>query len=332
MSYLQTEYSQNESEFSVGARPTVSVLICTRNRGSMLLPTVQSILNNTYENFELLIVDQSVNDETALALASLRSDSRLRYIRSATVGLGRARNIGIGHAATDCVLMTDDDCEVPTDWIEKMARQFAEWPQIAVSFCIVEAALYDPTTGFTPVYTCKKDRLLTSVRDRCSAHGIGAGMAVRKSAVQAFGGFDEMLGAGAAFCSFEDGDIALRALLNGYQVYMTKEVAVLHHGFRNWAEVRGLIQRDFMAIGAGHAKLLKCGRWEVLPVCAFDLWRLVLGPCLWHLVRLQKPRVLTRGTSFLKGFVRGWKAPVDRTTMTFTNPQAEFTEALVSSR
>ena len=74
--------------------PEVSVLLCTRNRGDRIINAVDSILENSFENFELIVVDQSSDDKTKTVLEKY-SDPRIRYIRSHTVGLSRSRNIAI---------------------------------------------------------------------------------------------------------------------------------------------------------------------------------------------------------------------------------------------
>ena len=75
--------------------------------------------------------------------------------------------------------------------------------------------------------------------------GLGAGMALRREAVLAFGGFDETFCPGARFASGDDWDISLRAMLCGWQVYDTAGISILHHGFRTLAEGRRpAAQRD----------------------------------------------------------------------------------------
>src|SRR5579871_4460836 len=92
--------------------PTVSALICTRNRGDSLIPTVRSILRPNNPCMELVIIDQSSDDATENALKPFMSDSRLRYLRTTTRGKGIALNIGLEECRGEIVAITDDDCEV----------------------------------------------------------------------------------------------------------------------------------------------------------------------------------------------------------------------------
>lgn len=300
-----------------GKRQLVTALICTRNRGSSLTSTVSSILTSTHPNFEILVVDQSTDGETRQALTPFLQDERLRYVHQAAQGLGRARNLGLAEARGEVVAMTDDDCAVPPHWLETMAGIFEDYPQVAVAFCNVNPAPHDSHKGFIPAYQRSGGKLLLNSLDKCAARGIGAGIAVRRESVLALGGFDAMLGAGARFPSCEDGDLAVRALLLGYNVYETDAVAVEHAGFRTWEEGRSLARRDWIAIGAAYAKPLKSGYWRFAVVPAYELGRFALWPPLWDLLRMRKPRGLGRIAAFLQGFVQGWRTPVDPRTLLF---------------
>ena len=295
----------------------ITALICTRNRGSSLTGAVSSILASTHPNFEIVVVDQSTDGETAQALLPLLQDKRLRYVPQVAEGLGRARNLGLAEAHGEIVAMTDDDCEVPPNWLITMSAIFDDFPKVAVAFCNVNPAPHDANAGFIPAYQRSGDKLLSNSFDKCAARGIGAGIAVRRETVLALGGFDAMLGAGARFPSCEDGDMAVRALLLGYNVYETDAVAVEHSGFRTWEEGRKLARRDWIAIGAAYAKPLKSGYWRFAVVPAYELGRFALWPPIWDMLRLHKPRGLGRVAAFLQGFVQGWQTPVDPKTLLF---------------
>ena len=114
-----------------------SVVISTRGRGRLIVPTVAAILQCEYPDFELIVVDQSVDNDLEAALQPLLADERLRLIRTDTVGTGRSRNIGLRAATGKYVLYTDDDCLVSPEWIEKMVAPFQQNDQVAVVFCPV---------------------------------------------------------------------------------------------------------------------------------------------------------------------------------------------------
>lgn len=306
-----------------GQTSLISALICTRNRGPSLVETITSILANTHPNFELVIIDQSSNDETENAAKPFFGDNRLRYIRSTTVGKARALNLGLAETSGDVVAVTDDDCIVPQNWLETFARIFAEHPNVAVAFCNVEAAEHDASKGFVPDYVRESEKLVTTLREKCDARGIGAGLAIRRSMVLKIGGFDTALGPGGKFPDCEDGDVAVRALLAGYYIYETATVSVEHFGFRTWAEGRQLARRSFLGIGAAYSKPLKCGRWDFLIIPAHEFFRYALLPPILDILRLRRPYGLGRIIAFMQGFIGGLRTPVDKTTLRFVQDEPD---------
>jgi len=215
------------------------------------------------------------------------------------------------------VAITDDDCEVPFDWLQKLEDVFRTYPRVAVAYCNVDAAPHDMRAGFIPAYHRRGSRLVRTIREKFRARGIGAGMAVRAPAVRALGGFDEMLGPGGVFPSADDWDITVRALLKGYGIYETDSTTVAHYGFRTYSEGRALARRDWLAIGAAYAKPIKCGYWRFIVVPAYELIIVALGQMLWEALRFRRFRGLIRVTAFVQGFVQGWRTPVDRRTLLF---------------
>lgn len=93
----------------MGNNPLISVIIATYNRAAYLPFAVDSILNQTYRNLELIIVDDGSADNTQEVLAHLQSDPRVRSIRQRNAGQGAATNRGISLARGDYIAFLDDD-------------------------------------------------------------------------------------------------------------------------------------------------------------------------------------------------------------------------------
>lgn len=298
--------------------PKVTIAICTRNRGQRIVATIKSTLSCDYDNFELLVIDQSVADETEDAIAPFLNDPRLRYLRSATKGVGHSRQIALENAHGDYVLFTDDDCVVPSNWIGTFTNIFEAHDQVAVAYCNVDPAPYDESAGFIPTYQRDNEYIARHVRSRVRARGIGAGMAVRKDVALSYGGFDKNLGPGSMFRDCEDGDIAIRALLNGWWVYETNQVAVVHDGFRTWQEGKDLAKRNWTGIGAAYAKPIKCGHWRFLPVVAYEAFGVALFKPLTELMQGHKPHGFKCFVYFCQGFFKGLKTPVNTQKIVYT--------------
>jgi glycosyltransferase involved in cell wall biosynthesis len=100
--------------------PRVSVLIPTRNRARLMREAIVSVLAQTFQDFEIIIIDDASEDDTQAVISSL-SDVRIRYFRHATNrGEAASRNAGVAHAGGEYIAFLDDD----DTWLpEKLAMQ-----------------------------------------------------------------------------------------------------------------------------------------------------------------------------------------------------------------
>src|SRR6185295_12532492 len=100
--------------------PRVSVLIPTRNRAGLLRATIASVLAQTFQDFEIVIIDDASDDDTPSVIAGL-ADARIRYFRYAeNLGEAASRNAGLAHAGGDYIAFLDDD----DTWLpDKVAAQ-----------------------------------------------------------------------------------------------------------------------------------------------------------------------------------------------------------------
>ena len=87
----------------------VSVIIPTYNRSHLIQESIQSVFDQTYRQWELIIVDDGSTDETSTILAN-HSDSRIHYYRIDHCGIiGRVRNYGMKHAKGTYIAFLDSD-------------------------------------------------------------------------------------------------------------------------------------------------------------------------------------------------------------------------------
>ena len=100
--------------------PKVSVIILTYNRSYLLSKAIQSVLNQSFQNLEIIIVDDASQDNTAQVVNGF-ADKRIRYIRHhVNKGEGGSRNTGVKNANGEYIAFLDDDDE----WLpEKLHMQ-----------------------------------------------------------------------------------------------------------------------------------------------------------------------------------------------------------------
>jgi len=301
----------------------ITVLICTRNRGDSLVPTVRSILSAETLCQELIIIDQSPDEATKLALSPFQDNSCLRYIHTSSQGKGLALNEGLRLAKNDIVAITDDDCEVASDWLIPHFEAFARYPRLALTYGNVLPVEHDPIKGFIPTYYVQIDRLVTNIWQKLSARGIGANTAVRRKTILAMGGFDTELCPGGLFKACVDRDMTIRCILNDYHVFESRDSKVYHYGFRNWQQGKTLACNAFYGIGAAHIKAVKCGHLKAIVLLLWELVAYALLPSLWSLITLQRPFGFNRFVNFARGMIDGWKFPIDKEHITFIHHTEE---------
>lgn len=98
-----------------GLSPKVSVLMPTYNRAHLLCTAVQSVLDQTYHDFELLIVDDGSEDDTRSRISAF-GDRRIRYLHQAHRGISAALNRGLRAARGRYVARLDSD----DTWVSTM--------------------------------------------------------------------------------------------------------------------------------------------------------------------------------------------------------------------
>lgn len=113
---------------------TVSVIIPVYKVENYIAATVQSVLDQTYENFELLIIDDGSPD-SSIEICQQFTDPRIKIIRQENRGVAAARNTGIRHAQGEYIALLDaDDLWVPQK-LEKHVEHLDNSPEVGVSFC-----------------------------------------------------------------------------------------------------------------------------------------------------------------------------------------------------
>src|SRR6266404_4270752 len=92
--------------------PTVSVIIPTFNRSKLVVNAVQSVLGQTYRDYEIIVVDDGSTDNTAEALTPYMD--RIRYVYQANLGASAAQNRGLQLARGKWIsILASDDLWLP---------------------------------------------------------------------------------------------------------------------------------------------------------------------------------------------------------------------------
>ena len=114
--------------------PLVSIIIPTYNRSDFLVHAVNSVLSQTFEDFELLIIDDGSIDDTQTKIKEF-NDIRIRYIYQMNAGLAAARNTGIKQSRGKYIAFLDDDDLWLRDKLAHQIQSFRNYPKIDLLTC-----------------------------------------------------------------------------------------------------------------------------------------------------------------------------------------------------
>lgn len=227
--------------------PRLSVLLCTRNRPEKARRALDSILGNSFEDFELIVVDQSTDKKTGRAIDGFE-DARIRYIRSPTVGLAKSRNLAIRASRSETVVFTDDDCICDENWLASIIAEYRRDPSIMGVIGRVIPYGDDNREGvFCPATMNSGEKKLID-RPVIPAYVLGGGnnMSFKKDVFREIGLFIETLGAGTWMKQGEETEFFYRALRKRTKLVYSPKPLVHHDNWLSREQFAALMQESML--------------------------------------------------------------------------------------
>jgi glucosyl-dolichyl phosphate glucuronosyltransferase len=209
--------------------PTISIIICTRNRAASLRQTLDAIGRCQIPEdlaSELLVIDNGSSDDTRGVVESMRLPNMpVHYFREERHGQCHARNRGLEAASGRIILFTDDDIRVPPNWIEAMCRPILEdRADATVGMILMAPHLRRPWLegGHFGTLACN-DSAGEPSRDL-----IGANMAFSRRTLEKVPRFDTELGPGPA-AGGDDTLFSYQLQEAGFRIHRVSDAVVEHH-------------------------------------------------------------------------------------------------------
>ena len=201
--------------------PTVSVVVPTRDRPDHLRTCLAALAQAVRPGDEVVVVDSASADPASVA--AVAAEAGVRLVRLDQPGASRARNAGWQAASGSVVAFTDDDCLARPGFAAAYAAAFASddvvlaWGPVTVSQEGTGAA---DLSGSGPTAARHGDDL--------GLLGGSGNLAVRREALLAVDGFDDLLGPGMPLPAAEDKDLLERVLRRGGTGVLVPEAVVEH--------------------------------------------------------------------------------------------------------
>lgn len=115
--------------------PVVSVIIPVFNAQSYIADTIQSVLNQTWNNLEIIIINDGSTDDSEKIIHTFLHDFRIKYIFQKNQGSATARNVGLSAATGDYIQYLDADDIISNNKIESQVIALSDKSPFDIAIC-----------------------------------------------------------------------------------------------------------------------------------------------------------------------------------------------------
>lgn len=203
--------------------PRISLVIPTLNRREEVQRLLRSIQNSTFQDFEVILIDQNEGGLLDEVCANFASAFPFQRLRLRPTGVSHARNFGFPFARGELVNFPDDDCELTPGLLQQASDHFEADPQLDALF----ARSVDPDSLQSSVTRFSTRAQAVTPRNVYSTT-VEFTMFLRREVFQQVGSLDERLGVGTLYGAEEGADFVLRALYQGKKLRYDPAL-VFHH-------------------------------------------------------------------------------------------------------
>lgn len=241
------------------------MIVPTISRTKELVDLLESLANQSYKAFDVIVVDQNSDDRVQNIIKAFFSKLKITHIKIAQCGASRARNIGIERAQGSIITFPDDDCEYPADLLENVNKIMGkEIKYDGISLSSRDKSRIGSIARFDRK---RKDISKYNILKCCIEFGIF----IRRESLSNIR-FDERLGVGAStpWWSDEGPDLLLR-LINKNRHFLYVPELHIYHPNPVWRYDKKT------AIRSRH---YGCGRGQYLRKHNYPLWFVVY---VWNL-------------------------------------------------
>lgn len=212
----------------------ISVVIPLYNKEKTILRAVASVLNQSEQDFELIVVDDGSTDSSYALVSSLADNLKIRLIHQDNAGVSAARNRGVAEAKSDLIAFLDADDEWLSEFLETILKLQSQFPDADVFgtgyyFQDQDGVLRFPKTN--PLFETNKFMILDNYLEilRIGLPFNSSSFAITRKAFDEIGGFPLGIQFG------EDVDFWIRLSLIYKIAYINTPMLIYHLGEENSA-------------------------------------------------------------------------------------------------
>ena len=214
--------------------PTVTVIVCTRDRPALLKRCLEALSAQKYDRFDVLVVDNA----STQPVRDLCEQAGVTWLWAPVPGLTRARNMGARQARSEIIAYIDDDAIVEEGWLQAMASEFSDPAVGAVTGRVRYMKAIANSRSISDEEAPADRARPRAAFDRTTANwfckacfgGIGDGgnMAFRRDLIAAEVPFDERLGRGQLLDSGDEHVVFASLIARGHRIAHSPQAIVRH--------------------------------------------------------------------------------------------------------
>lgn len=204
----------------------ISVVIPTYNRKDKLMKVLNAFCRQSFDDFEVVIVDDGSNDGTGDMISKINLPFKIKYLFQHNKGPAAARNLGISHTQGDIIFFTGDDIISSSNLLsEHIKKHNVEDKKIAV----LGYTKWLPQIKMTPFrrYISNYHFAYSSIKDENNVDwGLfyTSNISVHKSFLESVGLFDEDF----PYAAYEDTELSYRLVRQGLKIIFNKNALAYH--------------------------------------------------------------------------------------------------------
>ncbi len=216
-----------------------SVIVPTHNREKSLKECILALLNQSFDDYEIIIVDDGSSDGTPQMIKGLQKEHKnLRYLRQKNMGPGIARNNGVKNARGKIVVFTDDDCIAERTWLKEMVDSFKK-ENIGV---VGGGYIFHEEKGLIGLWqSCNVKRGISEGRLKDPSFFESNNLAMLKKVFLEVGGFNPLFGPKDGS---EDFNLNYQTFKKGYKLVFNENAKVKHLHKMN---LGGVLKQNYIA-------------------------------------------------------------------------------------
>ena len=286
-----------------------SLIIPTLERKEVVFNLACQLLTQAYENFEIIIIDQSRKENELIKKLAVGSGDKVRYYRLEKEGTCLAKNYGLKKARGEFIIFLDDDVEIEDkDFIKHHIANYLDPAVGGVGGKVIDKNLKLNKEQGGPVCRVSKTGRVFPSTDSDEKQEInaprGGNVSYRREILAAVGGFDERFIGNAMR---EETDLSLRVFRAGHKIIFEPKAVLVHLALkRGGSRKKDRLDWYFDFFHNEMFFFLKHFPRRYLPILFFRKLRPIIACLVWY-GRFKPKALITPFLGFRAGF-RSYKS------------------------